>query len=352
MKHLPDAVREGLALGDEDVLEPIMRCEPPNRNVGHGRTLAAPAEAPDLDQLVRTQLVGRTFAQERQEPGLGRWLRDAYDESLVLLETAEPALQVFGSYRDYRGSWLLYTATEPAYVHAFVGDRELLFEVDAGVVKVDNVRRSASRHLCQLTGEAPELPQIVPPSVEALLGGLAAQPWLIETSQRLARSPDPLDRVASPGLVARLWALAPGATGESALEAVLAGAAPTERVRVWAHKLPAADRAVLESLAVSAAYTLADSLPSVGATLGAAPLVARRLALSLARRRDDLESVRLVLATAGDVESLAEALAAVDEVAAEQASAFAFLDDLGDDERLVTVSWKEPLAWWGALATS
>ena len=117
--------------------------------------------------------------------------------------------------------------------------------------------------------------------------------------------------------------------------------------RRWARNLPDSDKAVLEQQAVRRAEALGDDLTDLFDTLSADMAEASESWSRLCHRRDDIESVRLLLKEAGAGEALDDVLEAIDRTGrAVRINLEASLTS--DDERLRRVALGDPSAWWGS----
>lgn len=117
--------------------------------------------------------------------------------------------------------------------------------------------------------------------------------------------------------------------------------------RRWARALDLVARQSLEQQAVRRAQALADDLADLFDTLSADMSEASANWVRLCHRRDDIESVRVLLREAGSVEMLEAALEAADR------SGRAIRINLdasisAADERLRRVALGDPAAWWGS----
>ena len=198
--------------------------------------------------------------------------------------------------------------------------------------------------------EVPPLPAFGVPTVEALLGDEAVEPWLAPAARARLASPSAIDRVAGAGLVRRLWAPPAGAAADVFARLVDGGASPALRVDAWARTLAGEVAAELEAMATRAAGDLEDALEQLGAVHAEAPAQLGEVVRALAHRRDDLESVRAVLRAAGHDAILASALAAVDRAAEHATTTLAAAPRHPGDDLLAAVSWAAPDAWWGQFA--
>jgi hypothetical protein len=117
--------------------------------------------------------------------------------------------------------------------------------------------------------------------------------------------------------------------------------------RRWARALPPSEKAALEQQAVRRAEALGDDLTDLFDTLSADMAEASESWAHLCHRRDDIESVRLLLKEAGTGAALDAALEALDRTGrAVRINLEASLTS--DDERLRRVALGDPSAWWGS----
>lgn len=188
------------------------------------------------------------------------------------------------------------------------------------------------------------LPALAVPEVEALLRYRPAHDWLRPELERLRSSPRLLDKVSMLGTAARLWS--PPVPTRATVDQLLADRhTPAVLARAWVDGL---DRDLLGEIA-EAAIDEASALDEALCALSVdSPDLGTEL-LAVAKRRDSLESVLFALTAAGTSQWLAASLAVVDATASDLATLFTLAPRL-EDERLATVSWTDPDAWWGALA--
>ncbi len=117
--------------------------------------------------------------------------------------------------------------------------------------------------------------------------------------------------------------------------------------RRWARTLDAASKAALEQQAVRRAEVLRDDLEDLFDTLSADMSEASHAWRRLCHRRDDIESVRVLLREAGAGDALETVLADADRMGR---AVRINLDDsvAAADERLRRVALGDPSAWWGS----
>ncbi len=190
-----------------------------------------------------------------------------------------------------------------------------------------------------------------PPPIDAIVGELPVPTWLVESATQLACGPHALSRVASAGLIARLWTLAP-TEDRSAAEAITDMWRRTTRSRAvaWFRALSDAQRAKVLRDAVAESAALAEQLPSLSERLAADTSEAHDSALTWLHRRDDLASVAMLARTTRQSTDLDTALVALDRATALHHSMWAMVPGLSDDPRIAAVGWQEQDHWWGTLA--
>ena len=117
--------------------------------------------------------------------------------------------------------------------------------------------------------------------------------------------------------------------------------------RRWARALDTASKVALEQQAVRRATTLRDDLEDLFDTLSADMSEASSAWLRLCHRRDDIESVRVLLREAGVGDELEGVLAEADRLGR---AVRINLDGSvsAADERLRRVALGDPSAWWGS----
>lgn len=173
-------------------------------------------------------------------------------------------------------------------------------------------------------------------------------PWMHDTLAR-GRRGDTWDRTVCAGLLARL--ALPDPVDVSALMArgdvaALSRALPLEP-RIWARQLERAAAESIEAHALRRASRLSEDLADLFDTLSLDGLEAAAEWRALCHRRDDLESIRLLLYEAGAGARLDVVLAEADRTGR------AVRGNLGaaveaTDERLRRVALGDPAAWWGS----
>lgn len=191
-------------------------------------------------------------------------------------------------------------------------------------------------------------PALPTPSIGELVGvftvdpWLAGQEWLVDGIMPLLASSSPRDRAVGVGRLARLASPSPGT---DAVKIILED--PSQSIashcRRWLTSAMTVEAAAwIEAAALSEADSLLDA---IDAWLDDPP-DDRQEFLPFAHRRDDLESIAFVLAGGVHTE-LAATLKRLDERIDVHMSVLVGLDL--DDDRLSTVAWVEPDAWWGLV---
>ena len=182
------------------------------------------------------------------------------------------------------------------------------------------------------------------PSVPALTGQLAVEPWLETATQERLDSPSLTDRVTGVGLIGRLWS----PTKEQlpvARERALAGDGPGQSGRAWWLSLPTSSRDEIVRQALLRVDDLADGLEGLQAAVAENPEEARPKLLAWLMDRDDLAS--LAFLERGTL--LATALDRLDATAATHHSIWSLVRGFSDP-RLRAVALRDFDAWWGRLA--
>lgn len=182
-----------------------------------------------------------------------------------------------------------------------------------------------------------------------LTGGVDGPAWLLTEVEALASSPYIVHRLASMGIVLRLWQPS-GAAATAALR-WSSGPRPATRVKEWLGRVPEDELTALCDLSVEAAGLLFERLAELQelATLDDADAV-RSLARRILEERDELESLARVLDLAARATAVADTLRNFDSLAVAHWSAFGELEDLVATERFRSVAWQEPDAWWAVPA--
>lgn len=193
----------------------------------------------------------------------------------------------------------------------------------------------------------PPSPSVEAPTPSRLLGDLDAPAWLTDPLLAAAAGDDPYAAFAAAGTVGRLWA--PRGTGASAAEALarlVADDDPMARASRWAKALPAAVFEHLLSLVDVEVSWLTDEIDEL-ADADLAPDDLAAAAGSWLARRDDLASVlRLLGPRAAGLSCAVESL---DRLGRTHASLWA-LAAPALTPRLAAVAWQEPDAWWATVA--
>lgn len=183
---------------------------------------------------------------------------------------------------------------------------------------------------------------------DELLGDWSCPPELLAGVRELAASAAVLDRVASIGLLARLWE-PEGAPGIG-FEAVLAGQeTPTDRARAWANGLGPRALEDLVAQVRDEAAALAKRLDSLQAAIAKDPDGAVPMASAFVAARDRVESLAFLARSAGAGASVNRSLEELDREAVARGSMFALLPPLPRLGHLHGVRWQEPTHWWGQL---
>jgi hypothetical protein len=183
------------------------------------------------------------------------------------------------------------------------------------------------------------------PSLGELLVDAPCQLWLLQAFDETGETV--WSKATFMGRLGRLWS----PENSSALYAhkIREGwESPPDRIWLWAKGLSGSLCYVLEQQAL----TELERLPLLFALLQQARTESSSRASSIAIEilcfRDDLESIAAVLRASGDSNQLDAGLRASDLAAQCHLSIFASLE-ISFHERLSSVSWQEPDAWWGAL---
>lgn len=239
-----------------------------------------------------------------------------------------------------------------------LGDGELLVSGREGPAVVRVLTAGAPTRVyvlehgrAELWSIAPEASEAEPlettvPELEAWTGGVAGPEELEAEFRELRGSASVLDRLAAPGLLLRFWVPRERSARQQLLATLALGDAPLlVAVRSWYLALPEAARHAACRLALTEVEAVRQQLAELAASDGAQE---HDLATAAALRRDRLESMRRVLQSAGEGDSLAVALRGLDDRAAVHLTQLA---DAGvADDRLRRVLEAEPDAWWGVIS--
>lgn len=353
-EHKLKEVKALLGLAEEDRVTELASAETPRGDVGQGY-----APAPDRALGAGADLLASLHAEPDfsavraitgQVPGLAvrRWDADP----LVLVVDGIPLLgPAIGAVERAEGdTWVADARTGLAALLFEVGGREWMLCADSASVELMAVERHEkvdawAQHLGSY--EPPPLPALEVPAPVELLGGMTTVAWLLERAGSLATSGSIFDRVASIGLLARLGAGC-ATDPKAALSARLAGAeGPAARAARWARALPPAVADELTRLTLEEAGGLAEAVEVLMPAL-AHDESSATTARGLAHRRDNLESVAVILRWAGRADQIEHSIEAVDVRALAHISALDLVRTDETDPLLSAVSWQEPHAWWGA----
>ncbi len=183
-----------------------------------------------------------------------------------------------------------------------------------------------------------ELPEVPVADVEAQLTMYPAPQWLVAEARETAMG-TVVQRAGALALLARYLTVP--------LEHSLEGRGPwVDAISTWRRLDVPLRTAVLEH-----ARFVADGLEAELDDLE--QLAAQKLGLASFRewlmRRDDLESLGMLVDKAGGGEALREALQALDRSAIEARAMFDSVAGQLHLERLSELSWMDPAAWWGQL---
>jgi hypothetical protein len=343
-----ETLRQILGLRAEDKLEEVSRDHAPPAAVGHGFTASA---ALPLEELLSRKFVGHPHFLEVDTGGstlfeTRRWSEDA---GVFAVRPGDAAIDVVsGRFQQIDDDVVVDARVETALVRALAFGREQVARLTRDEVVVYEVTRAPPTALRELERAVPEPLDLQAPSLDELMDGFPTAAWLAKEVGLLASSPSSLDRVSAVGLVARCWTPT-GSPARGVLDAVLAGTlTPHDRAVAWVRTLDGDLVAELERLAVNDAIAAAEDAEAL-VDLAAEPEATLAAAVrGIAHRRDDLDSIALLLHAAGVGTRLDDALRDLDRTAAGISSVFACIAPLRD-ARLEEVAWRDPDAWWGAL---
>lgn len=191
------------------------------------------------------------------------------------------------------------------------------------------------------------LPEVL--SMMALLPGARAPRWLEEKHALLAGG-SMYRRVVAVASCARLWPTTEvrAALGESALEQLAAAESPWKRAQSWVARLSPAQREAAVVHAQRECDTLDEELDALCALVSDEASSRARVATQWLERRDDLESVRLLLGRDEDCVTLTASIDALDDRARSLASTFAECAPIESAQLALSAS-EDPGSWWTEL---
>jgi hypothetical protein len=342
-----ERVLRDLAELDEGArLEEVLAVPAPDQGVGYGRAAGAPE--PSLDEVLRDPrfVPIPADATAGAEALSFRLFRDSRLPSVIELQglQAPPTAQRGEVHHDEHGV-VVCGLRRPSAVVIAEPTGDLLVGVDEDGLRIQRVRR-ATPDLAALAHWAPRYLTLPtePPTVDALLDGYTCDGWLPAAARSLAASASPLARVASVGVVARLWS--PANTAER--DDLLAGRRPDPngQALAWFGALPEDVQSQVVDLAIAETVTWREDLERLAQAEDEAD--AEALGRDLLVRRDALESAAFLLGSASAAPLRAE-LRSLDEEAEVRLSAFVPLpsDPVLTDWMSAAGAW-DPLSWWSA----
>jgi hypothetical protein len=180
---------------------------------------------------------------------------------------------------------------------------------------------------------------------------LVTDQWLVDEAALLATRQNSWTTVVTAGLIARHVDAARGESAEAAWGRFLRGEADPllAAPRRWARGLGGPEKRTISDLALAETDVLHRELEDVGASVHEGLEGWEAQWRRLCARRDDLESVRLVLHEANADEALSDALLDVDR-AGEALRLSVPWSAAVADERAHRVGLLNPFAWWGTYA--
>jgi hypothetical protein len=277
---------------------------------------------------------------------LSRW---AKDPKVLVMDPPPGSLVLAGAWERLRSFYVALPGESGLLARCSSEHGDFVLKVGEGVYRVSPA----------VPDEAPEdigpdhsdSPRLLSVDVRALLAGVPTAGWLLDELEFLSELDSDYHRVATVGLLGRLWE-PPAAEVERLLRDATAGtivlppARCVEQARRWT-----ADLHWVEGEALASARALERTLQDLPDWLDMHAEEDRSGALrGLVTSRDELESIAFVLDAAGVGEKLRAALSDVDRAAELQMTVFALEAELADDPRLAAASVSTPDAWWGVLA--
>ena len=362
---IAERARALLSLGVDDRVRVVGAAELPDASVG----LAAPAESPEpllmlierrpffrpqpllpaLDVRGDLDLRVATTTRPLELPdvplGLVTWESSA---SIVVCEpTGDASLAPIrgAAFPWQAGAVVVHLGAGPVVLEITGAGRELYF---IGEPPVGALRRGATIAVVEIERARP-LAEVS--EVDMLLDGLDAERWLREAATRLERRATAVHRASAIGLLARLWVARTPADRALVRDE---GGGVSRRAKMSAKALGSELISAIERESLQWCQRLASGLDELTRFAVEEPSEVPRRAASLVEERDDLASILWTLSAADPIraKTLEAALARVDAEIAANLSVFAFAPDLGDEDRVLAVSWQEPHHWWGSLARS
>lgn len=342
-----DEIRERLGLGADAVLRQVAEGTVSGGSTGWG--LAGPE--PTLAEVVTR--ARQSFGLLEIDPRLPSGCKALDSDPRFLIAESGVGVEIAGITLSLSDDIVVVdTRHQVACVSWQTEEGDAIAGFRGGDYEIYFVEREAPESLRAFRdGTVSPLPIIDVPAISWFLAGETAEPWLCAAFDERRASPSVLDRVAAAGLVRRLWAPPPGAARRRWTTPAAAGEeSPAQRADAWARALPPDVVAEVEGVAVRAAGALADELATLAEVHAALPGGLHEVQTAAAHRRDDLQSVLVMLRAARAGESLLLALTEVDRVAEQETSA-RIADAVHEaDEHLLSVGWSEPEAWWGVDA--
>lgn len=331
---LPVDLRDGFELVAEDV---------PRSAVSDGFQASRTAAEPDVRGAPDFQVPSLGSLGEGVD--LRRW---QHDHHIVLVEFERPPLAVVGTPHEFAPNVFQLDANREPFALLFreaAADVLVLLHRDG---RLEHQRRPRSKGTIELR-ETAATPLELPPIDLAALEPLQLADWLVARAQSRAGRDDAGSAEAT-GLLVRLGHPG-GEARRRELMRTLSGEPPT--LIAWANEwLGHATEDALDELdarAREAASELLGRLDLLGELLASDRRAGRTEAQAIIERRDDEQSIGVVLALSGRGDGLRRLLDDVDRRALELGGTLS--DALGAsesaDEWLASVHWQEPEAWWG-----
>jgi hypothetical protein len=344
-----EQIREALGLPTTDVLVEEGRLDAPATGVGRGLSIAAAGTGLSA-QAIQAILAQPNFTSD---PQLDRYLgttsaaRWDHDPRFVTLGDA-PVSRRAGAAEDVPTlGWLIDTrGFDTAVVLEDARSHVTRFLSAAnGAVHLGRIEH-ATPTISTITFREP--PPLELPDLGSVLESLRTKRWLRDEIERRSVSGSVLARTAAAGLTLRL-AMSELDDPDRVFGAIVSGGAdPLDVIRTWASSLALELVAYIEAAALDEAGALADHIEDLTRLVSRDPIEAGQAALWLRQRRDDLESVRVVLQQAAVDLVLVDALNALDRRASSELSAFDMVGDADSDPLLFgAVASVLPGAWWG-----
>lgn len=182
------------------------------------------------------------------------------------------------------------------------------------------------------------------PSVKDILGNLPTPTWLMEEAVDLNTSANPLYRLASLGLIARLWVPETHELRMRIMRSELPD--PSNHIINWLRTVAQYDLASIALAAITVVDELGDEIDSM-VHRPSSPEDVIDQAKTLVQSRDLLESAACLLGGARPAAALRTALKFLDNKVVAHMDQLPTPKQFLDTPKNRVVFLREPLSWWG-----